>query len=105
VFHVPIWGGLELCLGGLSPPKPPRSDGTGPILMLHSFFALGFIRHVCRLAGTKLSVFVGDHLPKISNKTRNRTGSAKILSIRLTSFMPRQFSISLTLFWGLMMQL
>jgi len=21
---------LELCLGGLSPPKPPRGDGTGP---------------------------------------------------------------------------
>jgi len=22
-------GGLELCLGGISPPKPPRGDGTG----------------------------------------------------------------------------
>jgi len=22
-------GGLELCLEGLSPPKPPRGDGTG----------------------------------------------------------------------------
>jgi len=29
VFHVLIWGGLELCLGGLSPPKAPRGDGTG----------------------------------------------------------------------------
>ena len=28
VFHISIWGGLELCLGGLSPPKPPRGDGT-----------------------------------------------------------------------------
>jgi len=23
VFHISIWGELELCLGGLSPPKPP----------------------------------------------------------------------------------
>jgi len=23
VFHTSIWEGLELCLGGLSPPKPP----------------------------------------------------------------------------------
>jgi len=23
VFHISIWGGLVLCLGGLSPPKPP----------------------------------------------------------------------------------
>ena len=29
VFHVSIWEGLELCLGGLSPQKPPRGDGTG----------------------------------------------------------------------------
>ena len=28
MFHISIWGGLELCLGGLSPPKPPRGDGT-----------------------------------------------------------------------------
>jgi len=28
VFHVSIWGGLELCFGGPSPPKPPRGDGT-----------------------------------------------------------------------------
>jgi len=28
VFHVSIWGGLELCLEGLSPPKPPLGDGT-----------------------------------------------------------------------------
>jgi len=28
-FHMSIWGGLALCLGGLSPPKPPpRGDGT-----------------------------------------------------------------------------
>jgi len=26
MFHILIWGGLELCLGGLSPPKPPRDD-------------------------------------------------------------------------------
>jgi len=29
VFHISIWGDLELCLGGLSPPKSPRGDGTG----------------------------------------------------------------------------
>jgi len=28
VFHISIWGGLELCFGGLSPPKPRRGDGT-----------------------------------------------------------------------------
>jgi len=28
VLHISIWGGLKLCLGGLSPPKPPRGDGT-----------------------------------------------------------------------------
>jgi len=28
VLHVSIWGGLQLCLGGLSLPKPPRGDGT-----------------------------------------------------------------------------
>jgi len=28
VFHVLIWGGLELCLGA-KPPKAPRGDGTG----------------------------------------------------------------------------
>jgi len=28
VFHVTIWGGLELCLGGAKPQKPSRSDGT-----------------------------------------------------------------------------
>jgi len=29
VFHISIWGGLKLCLVGLSPQKPPRGDGTG----------------------------------------------------------------------------
>jgi len=29
VFHVLIWGSLELFLGGLSPQNPPRGDGTG----------------------------------------------------------------------------
>jgi len=29
VFHILIWGVLELCLGEVSPPKPPRGDGTG----------------------------------------------------------------------------
>jgi len=28
VFPVSIWGGLELCLGGISPPKPPHGEGT-----------------------------------------------------------------------------
>jgi len=28
VFHVSIWGDLELRLGGISPQKPPRGDGT-----------------------------------------------------------------------------
>jgi len=28
VFHVSIWGGWS-CLRGISPPKPPRGDGTG----------------------------------------------------------------------------
>ena len=28
VFQISIWGGLKLCLGGLSPPKLPRGDGT-----------------------------------------------------------------------------
>jgi len=27
VYHVSIWGGLELCLGELSPPKPPVATG------------------------------------------------------------------------------
>jgi len=31
VFHVSIWGGLELRLGGLSPQNPPRGDVTGLI--------------------------------------------------------------------------
>jgi len=31
VFLISIWGVLELCLGGLSPPKPPRGDGTGQL--------------------------------------------------------------------------
>jgi len=30
VLYNSIWGGLELCLGGLSPQKPPRGDGTAP---------------------------------------------------------------------------
>ena len=29
MFHISILVGLELCLGGLSLPKPPRGDGTG----------------------------------------------------------------------------
>jgi len=28
VLYILIWGGLELCFGGLSPPKPPRGDWT-----------------------------------------------------------------------------
>jgi len=28
MFHISIWGDLELCLGGLSQPKPPCGDGT-----------------------------------------------------------------------------
>jgi len=28
VFHITIWGDLELCLGGLSPPKLSNGDGT-----------------------------------------------------------------------------
>ena len=28
VFHISIWGSLELCLGGLSPTKPSHGDGT-----------------------------------------------------------------------------
>jgi len=31
VFHISVWGGLDLCLAGLSPPKPPRGDWTGAI--------------------------------------------------------------------------
>jgi len=27
VFHVSIWG-VGVMLGGISPPKPPRGDGT-----------------------------------------------------------------------------
>jgi len=30
VFHVSVWGVLELCLVGVSPRKPPRGDGTDP---------------------------------------------------------------------------
>jgi len=29
VFHVSIWGGFELCFGGISPPKPPVATGLG----------------------------------------------------------------------------
>ena len=29
MFHISIWGDLELCLGGLSPPRPLCGDGTG----------------------------------------------------------------------------
>jgi len=28
VFHISIWWGLELCLGGAKPTKAPRGDGT-----------------------------------------------------------------------------
>jgi len=28
MLHVSIWGDLEFCLRRLSPPKPPRGDGT-----------------------------------------------------------------------------
>jgi len=28
VFQISIWGGLELCLGEVSPPMPPRGNGT-----------------------------------------------------------------------------
>jgi len=28
VYRVSICGGLELCVGGLSPPKLPRGDGS-----------------------------------------------------------------------------
>jgi len=31
VFHVSIWGGLELCLGGLAPRIPPVATGLGGI--------------------------------------------------------------------------
>jgi len=31
LFHVSIWGGLQLCLGWLRPQKPSRGDGTGLI--------------------------------------------------------------------------
>jgi len=35
VFHVSIWGALELYLGELSPPKPPpRYDGAVTIALL-----------------------------------------------------------------------
>ena len=30
VFYISIWGGLELYLGEISPPKPHRGDGTAP---------------------------------------------------------------------------
>ena len=33
-------GGLELCLGGLSPPQPPRCDGTGVIASAVAFRCL-----------------------------------------------------------------
>jgi len=29
MFNISIWGDLEPCFGGLSPPKPHRGDGTG----------------------------------------------------------------------------
>jgi len=28
MFHISIWGGLELCLGEIIPPKPSFGDGT-----------------------------------------------------------------------------
>ena len=37
MFHVSIWGGLELCLWGLSPQKPPCGDGTGRNPMCNSY--------------------------------------------------------------------
>ena len=35
-------GDLELCLGGLNPPKPTRGDGTGVNVLLHSLTAAVF---------------------------------------------------------------
>ena len=33
MFHISNLGGLMVCLGGLSPPNPPRGDGTGATLV------------------------------------------------------------------------
>jgi len=35
VFNVSIWGGLEICLGGLSPQKPPVATGLTQCLLLY----------------------------------------------------------------------
>jgi len=40
VFHVSIWGVLKLSLGGLSPLKSPRGDGTDRNLIFYSFSRL-----------------------------------------------------------------
>ena len=51
VFHVSNWGGLELCLGGLSPQKPPRGDGTGvncKFITVWQWFSTGFPRLAAR---------------------------------------------------------
>ena len=37
MLHISIWGGLELCSGGLNPPKPPVASGlncTGGCMQL-----------------------------------------------------------------------
>jgi len=42
VFHISIWGRLELCLRGLSPPKPPLPRRNGIILYVPHFLSLFF---------------------------------------------------------------
>jgi len=47
VFHVSIWGGLELCLGGLGPPKPPHGDGTETVITEnHVFVHISQLLHI-----------------------------------------------------------
>jgi len=40
VFHVSIWGGLELCLGGAKSTTAPRGDRTGEIASTVAFRCL-----------------------------------------------------------------
>jgi len=48
VFHISIWGGLVLCLGGLSPQKPPRGDGTDLRYQKGEFDTVLFIHTLCK---------------------------------------------------------
>jgi len=68
VFHISIWGGLELCSGGLSQPKPPRGDGTELYRRLHagnSRFVASLVFHCCAI---KKKVIVASQLYDVADE-------------------------------------